>query len=385
MMRTDPFQGRRSECGNMSKQNLMARWLTAIVLLAMLPGSGWAGIRIGVAGPFTGQAVFRGEQLQQGAELAVANLNRTGGVLGQQVELLIADDACDAKQGVAVARKLVRDEVVLVVGHACSHASIPASNVYQAAGIVMMSPASTHPKLTDQGQDTVFRMCGRDDDQGQVAGDYLAEHWANARIGILHDGTMYGQGLAEVVQATLYRRGVNPLVFRAYPPGARDYSALVDELKVQGVGVVYIGGYAAEAALIVRQARDRGYDAQFVSGDTLTVDEFWMITGPAGEGTLVTFGPDPRRNQQAIAVVEQFREQGFEPAGYTLHTYAAIQAWAQAVERAGTTNVRAVASTLHTDDFDTVLGRIRFDQKGDVSAPGYIWYLWSNGHYAPLR
>ena len=369
----------------MSKHYLMARWLMTVALLALLPGSGWAGIRVGVAGPFTGQAVFRGEQLQQGAELAVADLNRSGGVLGQQVELLIADDACDAEQGVAVAHKLVRDEVTLVVGHACSHASIPASKVYQSAGVVMMSPASTNPNLTDQGNDTVFRMCGRDDDQGRVAGSYLAEHWADDRIAILHDGTVYGQGLAKVVEATLKQHGVKPRIFRAYPPGARDYSTLVDELKAQRIGVAYIGGYAAEAALIVRQARDRGFDAQFVSGDTLTVDEFWMITGPAGEGTLVTFGPDPRRNQQAIAVVQRFREQGFEPAGYTLHTYAAIQAWAQATERSGTTNVRAVSSTLHTDAFDTVLGSIEFNEKGDITAPGYIWYLWSNGSYAPLR
>ncbi len=174
-------------------------------------------------------------------------------------------------------------------------------------------------------------------------------------------------------------------MYEAYVPGEKDYSPLVSRLRAAGIDVIYIGGYSSEAGLMVRQARDQGYGVQIVSGDALTNDEFWMITGPAGEGTLVTFGPDPRANAGAGPVVKQFRDQGFEPSGYTLHTYAAVQVWAQAVEKAGSLDLEAVIKSLRSHSFQTVLGEIGFDDKGDVTAPGYVWYIWTNGEYVPLE
>ena len=340
-----------------------------------------AEILIATAGPFTGQNIFRGEQIQQGAEMAVAHINADGGVLGQRVELTLADDACDPEQAVAVAKKLVSDGVVFVAGHVCSHSSIPASKVYEQAGVLMISPASTNPRLTDEGGDNVFRVCGRDDQQGIVAGNYLADAWGGKKIAILHDGSTYGKGLADETLKQLNKRGVQEAMYEAYAPGGRDYSELVSRVRAAGIDAIYIGGYASEVGLIVRQARDQGYGVQVVSGDALTNDEFWMITGPAGEGTLVTFGPDPRANAEAAPVVKQFRDQGFEPSGYTLHTYAAVQAWAQAVEKAGSLDLEAVIASLRSHAFKTVLGEIGFDDKGDVTAPGYVWYVWNNGRY----
>jgi len=344
-----------------------------------------AEILIATAGPFTGQNIFRGEQIQQGAEMAVADINADGGVLGQRVELTLADDACDPEQAVAVAKKLVSDGVVFVAGHVCSHSSIPASQVYETAGVLMISPASTNPRLTDEGGDNVFRVCGRDDQQGMVAGDYLADAWGDKQIAILHDGSTYGKGLADETRKQLNKRGVKAAMYEAYTPGERDYSELVSRLPAAGIDVVYIGGYSAEAGLIVRQARDRGYAAQVVSGDALTNEEFWMITGPAGAGTLVTFGPDPRANAEAGPVVKQFRDQGFEPSGYTLHTYAAVRVWAEAVEKAGSLDLEAVVKSLRSHAFQTVLGEIGFDENGDVTAPGYVWYVWNNGEYVPFE
>ena len=355
-----------------------------IALAAFYMVSAQAEILIATAGPFTGTNIFRGEQIQHGAEMAVADINARGGVLGEQVELLIADDACDPEQAVAVAHKLVGDGVVFVAGHVCSHSSIPASRVYQNAGVLMISPASTNPRLTDEGGDNVFRVCGRDDHQGIVAGNYLSDVWRDRNIAIIHDGSTYGEGLANETRKQLNQRGVTAALEEIYTPGERDYSQLVEKLQAANIEVIYVGGYTAETGLMVRQARDRDYTAQFVSGDALTNEEFWLITGQAGEGTLGTFGPDPRTYEAAASVVARFRDKGFEPSGYTLHTYAAVQSWAQATQKAGSLAVDKVIEALRHEQFDTVLGEISFNDKGDVTAPGYIWYMWKSGKYIPV-
>ena len=356
--------------------------LAAVVGVAAVGlGCARAEVPIAAVGPLTGQNIWRGEQIQRGAQMAVADINAKGGVLGQRVALLVADDACDPDQAVAVANKLAAEGIVFVAGHTCSHSSIPASKVYEAAGIVMISPASTNPKLTDEGGANVFRVVGRDDRQGGIAGDYLADAWGDKKIAILHDNSTYGKGLAEETQKQLNTRGVKEAMYQAYVPGERDYSSLVSKMQAAGIDVFYIGGYSSEAGLIVRQSRNQGFGAQLISGDAMTTEEFWMITGPAGEGALATFAPDPRHNAAAASAVARFRAQGFEPAGYTLHTYAVVQVWARAVELAGTLESDAVVAALHSHRFDTVIGKIGFDEKGDITTPGFVWYVWQNGEY----
>lgn len=340
-----------------------------------------ADITIATAGPMTGQYASFGEQMKRGAEMAVKDLNAKGGVLGQQLKLEVGDDACDPKQAVAVANKFVADDVVFVAGHFCSGSSIPASNVYEEEGILQISPASTNPKLTEEGGDNVFRVCGRDDQQGIVAGDLLADEFGDKKIAVLHDKTAYGKGLADETKARLNERGVKEAMYEAYTAGEKDYTALISKMKAAGVDVMYVGGYHTEAGLMIRQAREQGYDVQLVSGDALVTDEYWKITGDSGAGTLMTFSPDPRKNPAAAPVVEKFRAQNYEPEGYTLYTYGAIQAWAQAVEGAGSTDLDDVIGALRKNKFDTVLGNIGFDEKGDVTAPGYVWYVWKDGEY----
>jgi branched-chain amino acid transport system substrate-binding protein len=361
--------------------NSRALWLAVVAMTAVASAWARADVPIGAVGPLTGQNIWRGEQIQQGAQMAVADINAGGGVLGQRIVLQVADDACDPDQAVAVAEKLAAEGIVFVAGHTCSHSSIPASEVYEKAGILMISPASTNPRLTDEGGANVFRVAGRDDRQGIVAGDYLADAWADKKIAILHDNSTYGKGLADETLKQLNRRGVKEAMYEAFVPGEKDYSPLVSKMQAAGIDVFYVGGYSSEAGLIVRQARNQGFVAQLVSGDALTTEEFWMITGPAGEGALATFAPDPRRNAQAIPIVERFRAQGFEPAGYTLHTYAAVQVWAHAVEKAGSLALDAVIASLRRHEFDTVLGKIGFDEKGDITAPSFVWYVWQNGEY----
>jgi len=297
----------------------------------------------------------------------------------------LGDDACDPKQAVAVANKFVSEGVSFVAGHFCSGSSIPASKVYEEEGVLQISPASTNPKLTEEGDDNVFRVCGRDDQQGIVAGNFLADKYGSKKIAVLHDKTAYGKGLADETKKQLNKRGIKEAMYEAYTAGEKDYSALISKMKANGVKVFYVGGYHTEAGLMVRQARDQGYDVQLVSGDALVTDEFWKITGDAGQGTLMTFSPDPRKNAEAAPVVEKFRAMNYEPEGYTLYTYGAIQAWAQAVEKAGTTDLNKVIASLRKNKFDTVLGNIGFDMKGDVTAPGYVWYIWKGGQYDYMK
>jgi branched-chain amino acid transport system substrate-binding protein len=346
------------------------------------PAHGQQGdIVIASVGPMTGQYASFGEQLRRGATMAVQDINAKGGVLGRKLRLEVGDDACDPKQAVAVANQVASKRVRLVAGHFCSGSSIPASNVYAEENILQISPASTNPTFTERGLKNVFRVCGRDDQQGGVAGNFLADRFRGKAIAIIHDKTAYGKGLADETQKALNARGVKEVLYEAYTAGERDYSALVSRLKQVNADAIYVGGYHTEAGLIVRQMRQQGLNAVLVSGDALVTDEFWSIAGAAGEGTLMTFSPDPRKEPAVAALVEKFRRQGYEPEGYTLYSYAAIEAWVAAVAKAGTTDTPKVAESLRSGKVRTVLGEIGFDAKGDVTAPGYVFYEWKGGKY----
>lgn len=351
----------------------------SLALCLALPAK--AEIAIATAGPMTGQYASFGEQMRRGAEMAVKDLNARGGVLGQKLRLEVGDDACDPKQAVAVANQLASKGVKFVAGHFCSGSSIPASNVYAEEDVLQISPASTNPKLTERGLDNVFRVCGRDDQQGLVAGNFLADRFPGKKIAVIHDKTAYGKGLADETSKTLRNRRVTPVMYEAYTAGEKDYTALITKLKLNRVDVLYVGGYHTEAGLMARQMREQGMKTVLVSGDALVTNEYWAITGKAGEGTLMTFSPNPAKNPIAAPVVAQFRKIGYEPEGYTLYTYGAIQAWAQAVEKNKSTDTGKLINTLRSMQFETVLGKIGFNKKGDVTAPGYVLYEWKNGKY----
>ena len=364
---------------------LMTPALFAAALLCFSSTISKAEILIATAGPMSGPYAWSGEQYRLGSEMAVQDINAAGGLLGKQVQLIAGDDAADPEQAIAVADKFVGDGVVFVAGHWASGASIAASKIYEQAGILMISPSSTNPKLTDEGGSNIFRVCGRDDRQGVVVGDYLADKWGQKKIAIVHDGTAYGEGLADETRKHLNKRGMSEALYQAYVPGDPDYSPLISELQATGIEVLFVGGYAADAGLMIRQARDQGYDLQLVSGDALSSQDFWLMTGPAGEGTLFTFFPDPRVNPDNAGLVERFRANGFEPDGYTLYAYGAVQTWAQAVKAAGTLQLEAVIDSLRTHSFDTVLGELDFNEKGDIKSSGFGWYVWQAGEYVSVK
>lgn len=356
--------------------------LAALAAGFLAAGPARADILIGVAGPVTGSEAVFGEQFRHGAEKAVADINAKGGVLGQKLAYVMEDDACDPKQAVNVANDLVEKKVPVVIGHYCSGSSIPASDVYADGNIVQISPASTNPTLTERGLTNVFRVCGRDDAQGPTAANYVLQHFPGKRIAIVQDRSAYGKGLADQFKKTLNDKGVKEVLYTGIAAGEKDYTPVVSLLKDAKADVVYFGGYKTEGGLIVRQMREQGLKATLIGGDALVTEEFWAITGPAGEGTLMTFGPDPRLSPANAQLVQSFRAQKYEPEAYTLYSYGAIQAWAQAATKAGTTDATKVAEALRANTFDTVLGKIGFDAKGDVTAPGYVFYEWKGGKYA---
>lgn len=345
-------------------------------------------ITVGVAGPITGDLAEFGAQLKSGAEKAVADLNKNGGVLGKQLKLEIGDDACDPKQAPIVANDLISKGVVFVAGHFCSGSSIPASAVYRDEGVLQITPASTNPKFTDDaaasGWDTLFRTCGRDDQQGSFAGPWIAEKFKGKNVAVVHDKSAYGQGLADLTKAAMNGAGMQEVMYEAITPGEQDYTALVTKMKENKIDVIYFGGYHPEAALIIKQAREQGLNAVMLSGDSLNTQEFATLAGPASDGVMFTNAAEARNLPSAKAVVEEFRAAGFEPEGYTLATYAAIQIWAAAATEAGTTDSEKVAATLRSHDWDSVIGKLGFDAKGDLTAATYVWYVFKDGKYAEV-
>jgi branched-chain amino acid transport system substrate-binding protein len=340
---------------------------------------------VAVVGPMTGQYASFGAQMRDGAEMAVEDINAAGGVIGKKLELEVGDDVCDPKQAVAVANQMVGNGVALVDGHYCSGSSIPASKVYAEGNLVQISPASTNPALTDdRAGPNIYRVCGRDDQQGSVAGKYLAAHFADKNIAFVHDKTAYGKGLADETKKAMNEAGKQEAMYEAITAGEKDYSALVSKLKQANIDVVYFGGYHTEAGLIIRQMRDQSMNTILMGGDALMTQEFWSITGPAGEGTLMTFSPDPRKNPAAAEVVKRFKDKGIEPEGYVLYAYAAVQAWDQAAEKAKSVDSADVVKALNDTEFDTVIGKFKFNEKGDPNLPPYAVYRWSNGTYEQI-
>jgi branched-chain amino acid transport system substrate-binding protein len=347
-------------------------------------------ITIAVVGPMTGQLATIGDQFKQGAEAAAAAINEKGGVGGRMIKISIQDDVCDPKQAVSVANRIVADGIGFIDGHACSGSSIPASSVYAEAGALMMSPASSNPVLTDdaaaKGWPTIMRLYTRDDAQGAFIGPWIAKKYAGKNVVLLHDKSAYGQGVADAVKATMNAGGLNEVLYEGINAGEKDYSALVTKLKDLKADVVYFGGYHPEAGLIMRQAAEQSLKFQLIMPDSIASPEFWQIAGPAGEGTMFVFPSDPQAKPEAKEAVEKIKAGGFVPEGFTLFSYAVIQAFAQGIERAGSDDPMKVAEALKNGEpVNTVVGSIVFDEKGDIKDATYDINVWHDGAYSKLQ
>jgi branched-chain amino acid transport system substrate-binding protein len=284
----------------------------------------------------------------------------------------------------------VAEGIKFIDGHACSGSSIPASAVYAEAGVLMMSPASSNPVLTDaaaeSGWPTIMRLYTRDDAQGAFIGPWIAEKYKDKNVVILHDKSAYGQGVADAVKATMNTSGLNEVMYEGINAGDKDYSALVTKMKELKADVVYFGGYHPEAGLILRQSAEQGFKFQLIMPDSIASPEFWQVAGPAGEGTMFVFPSDPQSKPEAKEAVEKIKASGFVPEGFTLFSYAVVQAVAQGIERAGTDDPMKVAEALKNGEpISTVVGQITFDEKGDIKDATYDINQWHDGQYAPIK
>jgi branched-chain amino acid transport system substrate-binding protein len=333
-----------------------------------------AQIRMGVGGPMTGNDAAFGAQLRQGVEQAVADINAEGGILGQKIQLFTGDDGGNPREGVSVANKFVADGVKFIVGHFNSGVTMPASEVYQENGILVITPAATNPKITERNLWNIFRVCGRDDQQGALAAAIILQRFKGKRIAFVHDKTTYGQGLADETRRALAKGGLKDVLYEGVSKDDRDFTAVISKIRQARADLVFWGGLHSAGGLIVRQMRAQGIKAPLMGGDGITDDEFAAIAGPGAEGTLMTFSPDPRANPNNKKIIELFRSQRmFEPQAYTLYSYASVQILKQAAEKAKSLDPKEVAKVMRSGMvFNTVLGDLSFDSKGDIAGDGYV-------------
>jgi branched-chain amino acid transport system substrate-binding protein len=332
---------------------------------------------VGVLAPLTGPNAAFGAQLKNGAEQAVEDLNAKGGINGEKIVLVFGDDASQPAQGVSVANQFVGEGVKFVMGAFNSAVTMPSSEVFAENGILQITPGSTNPTITERKLWNIFRTCGRDDQQGKLWADYAATTLKGKKIAVVHDKTTYGQGLADAAKGFMNAAGIKEVLYEGVNAGEKDYSALVSKIKASGAEILMWGGLHTEGGLIIRQLRDQGLSTVMLSGDGITSAEFASIGGDGVVGTLMSFGPDPLKNPAAKEVIEKFRAKKYEPEAYTLYSYAAVQIFKQAAEKAGAIDPKKMAEAIHSGmTFKTVLGDLSYDAKGDRKDTDYVMYTW---------
>lgn len=299
----------------------------------------------------------------------------------QKILLIVGDDQRDPKQAVAVANKMVNEGVIGVVGHFNSSCSIPASDVYHRAGIPMITPGSTNPQLTEKGYANVFRVCGRDDQQGKVGAEYVTRILALKRIAILHDKTTYGQGLADEFKRFLGKE-TNVVYYGGIVQGDKDFKMILTTVKNRNPELVFFGGVYPEAGLLVKQSRELGLNAPFMSGDGVIDPKFIEIAGAqAAEGTLLTFSPDPQNLPTAKSFIERYRARFGDAGPYSIYAYDATNILLTAIEKAQSIEGNRISDVLHSMKFNGALGEIQFDAKGDVVVSPYIVWITRDGKF----
>lgn len=332
-------------------------------------------IRIGAAGPMTGDQSKMGVDLRNAVELAVAEWNEKGGVLGKKIVLLAGDDQADPKQAVSIANKFINQKAVAVVGHWNSSCSLPASKYYDDANIVMISPATTNPHLTLQGFKRVFRVCGTDDQQGRVAADFVLSRLHPKRVAIIHDKTAYGQGLADYFKKALGDK-VQVVYYGGIIQRDPDYKAVLSTIKENNPDVYFFGGIYPEAGRLVRQAKEVDLNIPMITGDGVFDPTFISIAGKSAEGTYVTFGKEPAGLSTAKTFIEKYRAKYGDPGPYSIYAYDAANIILSSIAETKSTDGGKIAEYISKTTFHGAFGDIAFDKNGDVTkAPYVIWQV----------
>lgn len=360
------------------RETAMRMWLAAVAtaLLLALTTSASAQVKIGLSAPLTGPDAAFGQGMRLGAEQAVAELNRSGGVNGQRLQLTVLDDAGEAKQAQAVAAKFAASGVRFVIGPLSSGTVAAALPAYEEAGILILVPNASWPALTARGAWNVFRLGGNDAQQGVLAGTWLAATYRAKPVAVVHDRSSFGKMLAEEAARALKANGGREALFESLARGERDFSALARKIKAARAEAVYFGGLATEAALLLRALREAGIDAPLVASDGILDKDFAQLAGPGAEGTVMTRAPDPRRLPEPRATAGKAVRTP-EAESLASETYAAIELLKQVIEAAKGPDPRRIADLLHGGQaFRTQIGEIAFDPKGDRKGSPYAIEVW---------
>ncbi len=358
--------------------------LLAVLLAGALAPAAMADVLVGVAGPAQGPSLTVGTAIARGLKEAAEHINADGGVLGEPIAIVEADDGCAAAQAEEAARDLVARGVKLVVGHPCASAAIAAARVYAAAGVVFIAPATRHPALTEaRAGPLIFRLAGRDDRQGSFAGDYFARTFAQGPLAVVSDGSRFGEDLDRDALAALKQAGRSDVLTAAIKGGQKDYAGLVAKLGTARTRAVFFTGFPIEGGLLLTQMRAAGLDTVFLGSDALANAQLAETAGADAEGARALLAHDA-----ALAVSEAMVRQRFgleRPAAPVVSAYAALEAWSAAAAQAHSLAGPAVAAALQQGAFDTVEGQLSFDEKGDARLPSYDVVEWKDGAWRPLK
>ncbi|MDI6740363.1 MAG: branched-chain amino acid ABC transporter substrate-binding protein [Candidatus Edwardsbacteria bacterium] len=377
--------------------------LTAGVLITLAfsgCGPGGQQIKIGVAGPLTGEQGKAGQDVLHGVQLAVSEWNAKGGVLGKRIVIIAGDDRAEEKEASVIAERLAEQGVVGIIGHYNSHSSIAGSRIYSQRMIPQISPASTNPRFTENGFANVFRTCGRDDQQGKIAAGFALNGLKAKKIAVFSDGTTYGKGLADEFKKAVLagsarhggqRRGEAarivaeaelPLIRESEAP---DYAALLDPLLILTPDLIYFGGNYPEGAMLIRRIKERKQAAAFLSGDAVANSELIKRGGMAAEGIYFTFGPAVEDMPQSGRFYGSFKARYGELGPYSVYAYDAASVLLQAIEQAKTTAGDSLVKVLHARTFGGAMGEISFDAKGDITAAPYVIWTVKGGEFKPVK
>jgi len=347
-----------------------------------------APIRMGVAGPHSGDLASYGIPTVKAAELVVEHRNAMGGICGRQIELIVEDDVCKPEVATNTATKLVGEGVDVVLGHICSGATKAALGIYKDSNIPVMSPSATNPALTQSGDyPNFFRTIASDDAQARLEVDFALNRLKLSKIAVLHDKGDYGKGLAEFAKTFLEAEpNAEVVLYEGITPGAVDYSAVVQKIKNSGAEAVIFGGYHPEASKIVTQMRKKAMDTIFISDDGVKDDTFIKVAREFAEGVYATGPMDTTANPMAIMATEAHRQKyGEDPGAFFLNAYAAAEALLNAIEKSNSTEYDDIVSALRSEFVATPLGIIRFDERGDAIGVGFAMYQVQNGTYVEIK
>lgn len=371
-------------------RKLLIPAIIGMFLVLTMSGSGLAAsaIKLGVAGPHSGDLASYGIPTIKAAELVVKDINAKGGVLGKKVKLLVEDDVCKPEIATNTATKLISLKADIVLGHICSGATKAALGIYKDSKLIAMSPSATNPALTQSGDyPNFYRTIASDDAQAKLEVDFALDVLKLSKIAVLHDKGDYGKGLAEFAKAFLEKdKRAKVVLYEGITPGAVDYSAVVQKIKRKKAEAVIFGGYHPEASKIVSQMRKKRMKTIFISDDGVKDDTFIKVAGKYAEGVYATGPKDVSKNPMAIAANEAHKKAyGKDPGAFFLNAYSAALALLNAIEKAGSTDYNAVSKALTTEYVQTPLGKISFDKRGDAIGVGFSMYQVQKGVYVEVK